>query len=287
MTVKTSHHELLGLPVDAVRAAIRSGAYGGHTAGLAPGKLQTNLVILPAADAVDFAEYCRLNPRPCPLVAQGEAGNPQLDALGDIDIRTDVPAFNVYRNGELDATVHDLMSLWRDDLVIFALGCSFTFERALMEDGIPMRHISQDKTVPMFRTTMETQPAGAFGGGLVVSMRPIRRDLVERASAITARYPQAHGAPVHVGDPTALGIQDLNSPDWGDAIEVRDGEVPVFWACGVTPQNAIRQARPAFCITHAPGHMLIADTDEYAPVGAFSASQRPDSEFSTTERTSL
>jgi uncharacterized protein YcsI (UPF0317 family) len=220
MTVKTSHHELLGLPVDAVRAAIRSGAYGGHTAGLAPGKLQTNLVILPAADAADFAEYCRLNPRPCPLVAQGEAGDPRLGALGDIDIRTDVPAFNVYRNGELDATVHDLMALWRDDLVIFALGCSFTFERALMEDGIAMRHIEQNKTVPMFRTTVETLPAGAFGGGLVVSMRPIRRDLVERVRPSPHAIPRPTARRFMPAIPSALGIKDLNSPDWGDAIDV-------------------------------------------------------------------
>ncbi|WP_394688992.1 putative hydro-lyase [Hoeflea sp.] len=272
MTVTLSHAQLLGLPVEEVRAAIRSGAYTGHTAGLAAGKLQANLVILPAAEAKDFAEFCRSNPRPCPVVAQGEAGNPMLSALGDIDIRTDVPAFNVYRNGGLDRRVEDLSGLWRDDLVIFALGCSFTFERALMEDGIAMRHISQDKTVPMFRTNVDTVPAGPFGGGLVVSMRPIAKDQVERASEITARYPQAHGAPVHVGDPAVLGIGDLNSPDWGDPVEVLDGEVPVFWACGVTPQNAIRQARPRFCITHAPGHMLIADTDEMAPVGAFSAS---------------
>jgi len=269
MTGSIAYGDLQRLPVDSVRAAIRDGRYRGHTAGLALGKLQTNLVILPAADAADFSEYCRLNPRSCPLVAQGEVGNPRLETLGDIDIRTDVPAYNVYRDGELSSVVHDLNGLWRDDLVIFAIGCSFTFERALLMDGIGMRHIEENKTVPMFRTSIATRSAGPFGGGLVVSMRPVRRELVERVTEITGRYPQAHGGPVHAGDPAVLGIEDLDAPDWGEAVEVRPGEIPVFWACGVTPQNAIRQARPSLCITHAPGHMLIADTDEFAPAGSF------------------
>ena len=269
MPANITYGDLQRLPVGMVRDAIREGRYRGHTAGLALGKLQTNLVILPADEAEAFAEYCRLNPGPCPLVAQGTPGNPRLAALGDIDIRTDVPAYNLYRDGELAGLVHDLNALWHDDFVIFALGCSFTFERALMMDGIAMRHIEENKTVPMFRTSVATSPAGRFGGGLVVSMRPVRRDLVGRVGEITARYPQAHGAPVHAGDPAALGINDLSAPDWGDAIDVEAGEVPVFWACGVTPQNAIRQARPALCITHAPGHMLITDVDEFAPAGAF------------------
>lgn len=279
MPANITYADLQRLPVGMVRAAIREGRYRGHTAGLALGKLQTNLVILPEAEAADFAAYCARNPGPCPLVAQGRPGDPRLAALGDIDIRTDVPAYNFYRHGELDSTVHDLGALWRDDLVIFALGCSFTFERALMMDGIAMRHIDENKTVPMFRTSVATSPAGPFGGGLVVSMRPVRRDLVDRVGEITARYPQAHGAPVHAGDPAALGIKELSAPDWGDVVAVEEGEVPVFWACGVTPQNAIRQARPAFCITHAPGHMLITDVDEFAPAGAFTPTA-----FKTTER---
>ncbi|MEM7524456.1 MAG: DUF1445 domain-containing protein, partial [Pseudomonadota bacterium] len=196
-----------------VRAEIRAGRYQGHTAGLAPGKLQANLAILPADYAADFERFCRLNPQPCPLVGMTAPGDPRWSALGDIDVRTDVPSFNIYRDGALDHSAPDIAALWRDDLVAFALGCSFTFEAALLEAGVPMRHIESDKTVPMYRTSIETTPAGPFGGGMVVSMRHVAPEQVALATETTARFPWAHGAPVHVGDPAEIGIADLSSPD--------------------------------------------------------------------------
>jgi len=248
------------LPVEAARQAIRDGRYDGHTAGIANGFLQGNLAILPADYALDFARFCQRNPKPCPLVGVSDTGDPMLRTLGrDIDVRSDISAYNVYRDGALVECISDIGWLWRDDLVAFVLGCSFTFEQALIAEGIRLRHIDNDTTVPMFRSSIETTPAGPFGGGMVVTMRPIPEADVFRAAAITARYPQAHGGPVHFGNPARIGIDDLSRPDWGDPTEVRDGEIPVFWACGVTPQAAIRAAKPPLCITHAPGRMLITD----------------------------
>jgi uncharacterized protein YcsI (UPF0317 family) len=255
-----------------VRAAIRAGHYRGHTAGLAAGYLQCNVVILPAAHAEDFRRFCAQNPKPCPLVGQGEQGDPILRDLGEaIDIRTDVPSYNVYRDGSLAERRADIRSLWGDDLVAFAIGCSFTFERALIEAEIPLRHIEENRTVSMYRTTLETEGVGPFGGGQVVSMRPLRDEDVAKATRISRRYPQAHGAPVHVGNPRAIGIEALDSPDWGDPAEVLRGETPVFWACGVTPQNAVIRARLPFCITHTPGCMLITDIDEMAEIPVLTA----------------
>jgi uncharacterized protein YcsI (UPF0317 family) len=244
----------------AARRLIRSGAHTGQTAGMAMGCLQGNLVILPQDLALAFAAYCHRNPKPCPLVAMSDPGDPRLPTLGeDIDIRTDVPKYNVYRDGELAEQVTDLTGLWRDDFVTFVLGCSFSFEEALLEAGIPLRHMEQNLTVSMYRTNIETVPAGPFRGSMVVSMRPMTpRDAI-RAVEITARYPAAHGAPVHLGDPSQIGVVDLDRPDWGDRQEIRAGEIPVFWACGVTPQNAVRAARPPICITHCPGSMLVTD----------------------------
>ncbi|MFK7791930.1 MAG: putative hydro-lyase [Devosiaceae bacterium] len=259
-----SHSDLQGRDIADVRAAIRAGQYTRHTAGLGRGLLQCNLVILPADYASDFVSYCAANSQACPLVGVSEPGAHHMPEIGKtINLRTDVPRYNIYRDGVLDTQVIDLLDLWQDDWVTFALGCSFTFERALIEAGIAMRHVEQDRTVPMYHTNRQTVVSGAFGGGMVVSMRPIPRDEVERAKAISARYPLAHGAPVHVGDPAVLGIDDLAKPHWGDTLDVLPGEVPVFWACGVTPQVAIRQARPAICVTHAPGSMLITDLDEF------------------------
>ncbi|MEM6383284.1 MAG: putative hydro-lyase [Pseudomonadota bacterium] len=253
--------------MDQVRSSIRSGDYQRHTAGLASGHLQCNLVMLPEAYSGDFSDFCARNSQACPLVGRSEPGDPHIPALGpDIDLRTDVPRYNVYREGRLVESVLDLTRLWRDDIVTFALGCSFTFERALTEAGIAMRHIAQDKTVPMFISDRATKPSGAFSGPMVVSMRPIAEADVQRAISISARYPQAHGAPVHIGAPGEIGIADLMQPDWGDPVEVHTGEVPVFWACGVTPQVALRAARPSLCITHAPGSMLITDLDEFHPL---------------------
>ncbi|MEW9920142.1 putative hydro-lyase [Marimonas sp. MJW-29] len=266
MTDQTvTHSDLKGLPAEKVRAAIRSGAYAGHTAGLAAGKLQCNLAILPEVYALDFLRFCQRNPKPCPLVGVGDTGNPMLPTLGrDIDIRTDVPKYRVFRDGVMTDEVTDISGIWQDDLVTVALGCSFTFENALLRNGIPVRHIDSGKNVPMYRSNIQLVPAGPFAGEMVVTMRPIPADQVEEARRISARYPQAHGAPIAFGDPADIGIADLNNPDWGDAVEIREGEVPVYWACGVTPQNVLLAAKLPLCITHSPGHMLIADVAEDA-----------------------
>jgi uncharacterized protein YcsI (UPF0317 family) len=242
------------------RDEIREGAYTAHTSGIARDHVQGNVVILPRKLADDFMRYCQRNPKPCPLLAMSEPGDPMLPALGaDIDIRSDVPRYRVWRDGELVDEPTDIRRLWNDDLVTFVIGCSFSFEQALLDAGLAMRHIDQNRNVAMYRTTLATTPAGPFHGPLVVSMRPLRPAAAIRAIQVTSRFPDMHGAPVHIGDPALIGIADLAKPDYGDAVDVLPGELPVFWACGVTPQAAITQARPAFCITHAPGAMLITD----------------------------
>ncbi len=242
------------------RHAIREGRWTAQTSGLADGHVQGNVVILPKAQADDFLRYCQRNPKPCPVLAVSEPGRPELPALGaDLDIRTDVPRYRVWREGVLTDEPTDIRALWRDDLVSFVIGCSFSFEQALLEAGLPVRHIEQGRNVPMYRTNIATAPAGPFHGPLVVTMRPMLAAAVIRAVQVTSRFPDVHGAPVHIGDPALIGIADLARPDYGDAVDVGPDELPVFWACGVTPQAAITQARPAFCITHAPGAMLITD----------------------------
>jgi uncharacterized protein YcsI (UPF0317 family) len=244
----------------AARRAIRAGGLRAPTAGLAPGFVQANLCILPAADAQDFLLFCQRNPRPCPLLACSDPGDPRLPALGaDLDIRTDIPRYRIWRDGALTEEVDTLHAHWRDDLVAFLLGCSFSFEEALLAAGVPIRHIEQGCNVPMYRTTIATAPAGRFAGPMVVSMRPMRPAEAIRAVQVTSRFPAVHGAPVHLGDPAAIGIADLARPDYGDPVESRAGEMPVFWACGVTPQSVVAASRPEFCITHAPGYMLVTD----------------------------
>ncbi|EYD72217.1 putative hydro-lyase [Limimaricola hongkongensis] len=260
--------DLAGLDPQALRRVFRDGGYRGHTAGLAPGRLQCNLAIMPLAEARAFEEFCALNPVPCPLAGQSAAGDPGFPALGrDIDLRRDVPLYHVYRDGALVDRPHDISDLWRDDMVGFAIGCSFTMEAALLKAGFPMRHIERDVTVPMYRSTIETTPAGPFGGAVVVSMRPVHRDRIDEVRDLTARFPMAHGAPLHVGDPAAIGI-DLDRPDWGSAVPVGRDELPVFWACGVTPQVAMMRARLPLCISHAPGAMLITDRDDGTGTGS-------------------
>ena len=250
-------------PVADVRQAIRDGLWTRHTAGLARGKLQCNLAILPAAYALDFLTFCQRNPKPCPVVGISDRGDPMLPTLGhDIDIRTDVPQYRVFRDGALVGEQSDIRDLWRDDMVSVALGCSFTFENALVAAGIPVRHIERDTTVPMFSSNIALTPAGPFGGTMVITMRPIPRDRVDDAIRISAQFPQAHGAPVAIGDPADVGIADLSKPGWGEAVPVAHDEVPVYWACGVTPQNVLRAAKLPLCITHTPGCMLIADVGE-------------------------
>lgn len=250
-----------------LREAIRASRYTGHTAGLAPGLLQANIVILPEQYALDFMRYCQRNPKPCPLVGVSETGNPMMKTLGhDIDIRDDVPSYNVYRDGELFKVVTDINQFWQDDFVAFALGCSFTFEDALIRAGIPVWHIENNKTVPMYRSSIQTCPAGPFNGEMVVTMRAIDAHRVDEAVEISKRYPMAHGRPVHIGDPAAIGLNDLSRPQWGDSPAPLGDKVPVFWACGVTPQNAIMRAKLPVSITHTPGHMLITDVDDQAEV---------------------
>jgi len=242
------------------RLRIRRGDYTGPTAGLAPGNVQANLVILAKALAHDFLRFAQANPKPCPVLGVSEAGDPRLPTLGaDLDIRTDLPRYRVWRRGELVEEPSDLFDVWRDDLVSFALGCSFSFEQALVEEGIELRHITRGSNVPMYRTNIQCTPAGPFAGPLVVSMRPLKPKDAIRAVQITSRFPAVHGAPVHIGLPTTIGIEDLGKPDYGDAVPVESDELPVFWACGVTPQAVIAQVRPEFCITHSPGCMLVTD----------------------------
>jgi len=239
---------------------MRQGLFTGPTSGLAPGNVQANLVILPKDLANDFLRFAQANPRPCPVLGVTEVGSPHLPMLGaDLDLRTDLPRYRVWRKGEMVAEPTDISDLWRDDLVGFAIGCSFSFEEALIEDGIEVRHITRDCNVPMYRTNVDCVPAGVFHGKLVVSMRPMKPADAIRAVQITSRFPSVHGAPVHVGLPELIGIKDIAKPDYGDAVPVGADELPVFWACGVTPQSVIASAKPEFCITHAPGSMLITD----------------------------
>lgn len=260
-----SHSDLVTASAFDVRNAIRRGSYTGHTAGLATGKLQCNLAILPQQFALDFLRFCLRNPKPCPIVGVGDSGDPSLPTLGhNIDIRTDVPKYRVFRHGMLSEEVTDIWNTWDDDLVTVALGCSFTFENALLRNGIPVRHVESAKNVPMFRSNIDLMPAGPFAGQMVVTMRPIPEAQVALAKEISGKFPQAHGAPIAVGDPAQIGIDDLSKPDWGDAVEIKPGEVPVYWACGVTPQNVLLDAGLPLCITHSPGHMLIADVAEDA-----------------------
>ena len=239
------------------RARFRGGLVT-PTAGWSRGWTQANLLAVPRDLAYDFLLFAQRNPKPCPVldvIDAGEVGGPLLDG----DIRTDVPAYRVYVDGELVEETPDARPFWREDLVSFLIGCSFTFEGALLDAGVPVRHIERGVNVPMFTTSRRCRPAGALSGPLVVSMRPVPAGQVADAVRVTSRFPAVHGAPVHVGDPAALGIADLGSPDFGDPVDVLPGEVPVFWACGVTPQAVVQESRPPLAITHAPGHMLVTD----------------------------
>ncbi|TMJ84543.1 MAG: putative hydro-lyase [Alphaproteobacteria bacterium] len=242
------------------RLATRAGGFKGQTAGVAPGYVQGNLAILPGDVAGDFLRFCQLNPKPCPLLAASAPGDFRLPTLADdLDIRTDLPRYRVFRHGELIDEPTDIRGHWRSDLVAFVLGCSFSFEEALIEGGIELRHITLNVTVPMYRTSIATMPAGPFHGPMVVSMRPMKPADAIRAIQITTRFPAVHGAPIHVGKPELIGIADLMKPDYGDPLPIGADEIPVFWACGVTPQSVVATAKPEFCITHYPGCMLVTD----------------------------
>ena len=243
-----------------LRRRIRSGDHKTTTAGHALGHLQGNLVILPAEWALDFAVFCQRNPKPCPLLAISDRGTPVLPSLGDdLDLRTDLPKYRIWEHGVLQSEVHDISDIWRGDFVAFVIGCSFSFEEALMDNGLGVRHIEEGSEGSMYITNLATKKAGPFEGSLVVSMRPYLEADAIRAVEITGRFPLAHGAPVHLGDPSRIGVKDLSAPDFGVAVSFKTGEIPVFWACGVTPQVVVKKAKPPICITHAPGHMVVTD----------------------------
>lgn len=252
--------DMRGMDAREVRARIRAGEYAGPTAGLASGFAQANLVVLPGEYAFDFLKFCVRNPKPCPVLEVTEAGSPEpvVTAPG-ADLRTDVPRYRVYEHGELVEEPLDIRHLWRDDLVAFLTGCSFTFEAALLAAGLRIAHVEQGRNVPMYVTSRECVPSGPFAGPVVVSMRPYRPDELPLVVGASGRYPAMHGAPVHVGDPEALGIKDLAEPEFGDSVEIEEGQLPVFWACGVTPQAVAMQAKPPMVITHSPGHMFVTD----------------------------
>ncbi|NVN84483.1 MAG: putative hydro-lyase [Rhodopseudomonas sp.] len=263
MTVFAAEQQFRGvetaLPSYQARLACRAGD-AENTAGVAPGFVQGNLAILPEKLASAFHRFCQLNPKPCPIIGMSDVGDPKIPLLGiDLDIRTDLPRYRVWRDGELIEEPTDIMAHWRDDLVAFVIGCSFSFEEALMADDLPIRHIEQKVRVPMYRTNIACAPAGPFAGPMVVSMRPFKPKDAIRAVQITSRFPAVHGAPVHLGLPQSIGIADLAKPDYGDAVTINADELPVFWACGVTPQAVIAAARVPFAITHAPGLMLVTD----------------------------
>ncbi|GAA4618468.1 putative hydro-lyase [Saccharopolyspora hordei] len=246
-------------PPAVAREVIRRGGWRRVTTGLCTGHVQANLAVLPREAADEFAEFCRLNPRPLPLLEMTEPGvADRLRAAPGADLRTDLPGYHVHRGGEV-SRVDDLREVWRDDLVAFLLGCSFSAEERLLAAGVRLRHLELGQGVPIFRTALRCREAGRFRGPVVVSMRAVREAEVPRAVAVTAELPFAHGAPLHVGDPAEIGITDLSRPDWGDPLPLQDDEVPVFWACGVTPQAVLAEVRPELAITHAPGHMFLTD----------------------------
>lgn len=247
-----------------VREFIRSGKITGPTAGMAKGCAQANLVILKKEHAFDFLLFCQRNPKSCPLLAVTEPGSfSPSDLAEDADIRTDIPRYRIYRDGVLAEETDHIMEYWEDDMVCFLIGCSFTFETPLVENGIPIRHIDEQCNVPMYKTNIACEKAGIFEGPVVASMRPMTAKDAIRAVQITSRYPGVHGAPIHLGDPAQIGISDIASPDFGDAVTMKDGEIPVFWACGVTPQAVAMQSKPPIMITHAPGCMFIGDVPDY------------------------
>ena len=244
-----------------LRLQVRKGNHATLTTGLAPGMVQLNLAIMPQEWADDFRRFCELNPKPCPLVSMTAPGNPifPTEIGDDIDVRSDAPRYLIFRDGKLTDEVTDLTNIWQDDFVAFGMGCSYSFEEALVAGGLPLRHIEQKTKVPLYITNIETVLAGPFKGPTIVSMRPFLPLDAIRAIEVTARYPRVHGTPVHFGNPAMIGIDDISKPYSGVPPVIHENEVPVFWACGVTPQIIVEHAKPSICITHKPGHMLITD----------------------------
>ena len=243
-----------------MRKIIRNGDFIKPTSGLCRGYAQGNLVILPKENAFDFLLFSQRNPKPCPILDVNEVGMKEVKRIAKgSNIATDIPLYRIYKEGALVDEVEDIKKYWQDDFVSFVLGCSFTFESAMIDEGIAIRHIDTGKNVSMYITNIKCEPAGIFSGPMVVSMRPIPFDQVMKTIEITSRYPKVHGAPIHIGNPEQIGIKNILKPDFGDAVEIKENEVPVFWACGVTPQAVAMKVKPKIMITHAPGHMLITD----------------------------
>jgi uncharacterized protein YcsI (UPF0317 family) len=239
---------------------IRKGEWTAPTSGLSLGSVQANMIILPADWAYDFLLFAVRNPKPCPILDVTEPGDPEPRMIArGADVRTDLPRYRIWERGEFVEETTDIKSFWREDMTAFMIGCSFSFENALLEAGVGVRHIEEGVNVPMYITNVPCVPAGRFSGDTVMSMRPIPHGQVARAVACTARFPSVHGAPMHIGDPSAIGIMDVGRPDFGDAVSIKPGETPVFWACGVTPQAAVMKSRPPLAITHSPGHMFVSD----------------------------
>jgi len=242
-----------------LRLAAREGKFDEPTSGHAPGFLQANLMIVPQQYAFDFLLFCQRNPKPCPLIEVMDAGAREPKCAPGADIARDIPGYRVYRSGELEGERADVRDLWRSDLVSFLIGCSFSFEDAVIQAGVPLRHVEQGCNVAMYRTSIACESAGPFHGEMVVSMRPVKSRDVAKVVEISGRFDVAHGAPVHIGNPGAIGIADIARPDYGDAVRIEDDEVPIFWACGVTPQWVAQKSRLPLCITHAPGKMFVTD----------------------------
>ncbi|MFC1514025.1 putative hydro-lyase [candidate division KSB1 bacterium] len=246
-----------------LRQSCRTGLFTGTTSGKALGFVQANLMILKEELADDFRLFCMENPKPLPILEISNIGCPvPLSSAPSADLRTDLPKYNIFKYGELVEEPVEIGHLWQDGLVCFLIGCSFTFERAMLIENIPVRHIEENKNISMYRTNIECIPSGSFSGPLVVTMRPIPADLVEKAERLSDKYPGAHGSPIHKGDPYFLGIEDLDKSDYGDSVSIYDDEIPVFWACGVTLLEAIKRSKPDFAITHAPGHMFVTDLED-------------------------
>lgn len=246
-------------PAD-VRRLIREGKITGPTSGMCAGYAQANLVILPKALAYDFLLFTQRNPKSCPVLEVSDVGSRKLHYIADdVDLAKDFPKYRIYKGGELAGEYTDVEAFWQEDFVSFLIGCSFSFESALLDAGVPVRHIEESCNVPMFKTNIPCTPAGIFHGNMVVSMRPIPHSQVVKAALVTGEMPRVHGAPIHIGDPAAIGIADIHHPDFGDSVTIHEGETPVFWPCGVTPQNVVMNVKPDIVITHSPGHMLITD----------------------------
>ncbi|GAB5414915.1 MAG: putative hydro-lyase [Congregibacter sp.] len=254
------YYEYRKLSPAELRNEIRSGNFLQNTSGMAPGYVQCNLVVLPESWAADFLRFCQANPKPCPLLGvSSKPGDTGIAKLGGFDLRDDISGYRVFRHGKLSEETSSIREIWSDDFVSFALGCSFSFEEALIGAGLDVRNVSEGVNVPMYRTNIACESAGPFTGNMVVSMRPFAAADAIRAIQICSRFPAVHGAPIHLGDPSIIGIDDIDQPDFGDAVTLKENELPVFWACGVTPQVALEQAAPPLAITHSPGCMLVTD----------------------------